>query len=84
MRRKLPEKRFVNWDKTTFTRLITAPPERLTPQWQITHGTLLNVLGREHEDGCRAMQQLIRQAHDTPKAKKALFKRAWQLFRAVV
>ncbi len=84
VRRKPPEKGFVNWDKTTFTRLITAPPERLTPQWQISHGTLLNVLGREHEDGCRAMQQLIRQSHDTPKAKKALFKRAWQLFRALV
>ena len=50
----------------------------------MTHGTLLNVLGRAHEDGCRAMQSLIRRSHDTPKEKKAHFSRAWQLFRALV
>jgi superfamily II RNA helicase len=84
VRRKPPEKGFVNWDKSTFTRLISAPPERLAAQLQITHGMLLNVLGRPHEDGCRAMQSIIRRCHDGAKAKKAHFKRAWQLFRALV
>lgn len=84
VRRKAPEKGFVQWDKATFTRLITAPPERLVPRFQVTHGMLLNVLGRAHEDGCRAMQALIRQVHDTPKARKAHFRRAWQLFRGLV
>ena len=73
-----------SWDKTTFTRLISAPPERLLPQLQITHGTLLNVLSRPHEDGCRAMQTIIRRSHEPAKTKKAHFKRAWQLFRALV
>jgi superfamily II RNA helicase len=84
VRRKPPEKGFVNWDKATFTRLIAAPPERLQAQLQVTHGMLLNVLGRTWEDGCRAMQSLIRRCHDSPKAKKAHFQRAWQLFRALV
>ncbi len=84
VRRKPPEKGYVAWDKATFTRLITAPPERLTPQFQVTHGTLLNVLGRRHEDGCRAMQSLVRRSHGTAKEKKAHFRRAWQLFRALV
>ncbi len=84
VRRKPPEKGYVPWDKATFTRLISAAPERLLPQFQVTHGTLLNVLGRPHEDGCRAMQALIRQSHGTAKEKKALFKRTWQLFRALV
>ena len=84
VRRKPPEKGYIPWDKTTLTRLISAPPERLVPQLQITHGTLLNVLGRLHEDGCRALQTLIRRSHEPAKNKKAHFKRAWQLFRALV
>ena len=84
VRRKPPEKGYVAWDKATFTRLISAPPERLLPQFQVTHGMLLNVLGRPHEDGCRAMQGLIRRSHGTAKEKKAHFHRAWQLFRALV
>ena len=42
--RKPPEKGFVQWDLKTFTRLQTATPERLQPQFQVTHGMLLNVL----------------------------------------
>ena len=82
VRRKPPEKGYVPWDKTTFTRLISAPPEKLTPQLQITHGTLLNVLGRPHEDGCRAMQTLIRRSHEPAKNKRAHFKRARGSFSA--
>ena len=83
VKRKPPERNFVNWDEKTFTRLITAPPERLTSQFQITHGMLLNVLSRA-SDGCRAMQALISRSHEMTKAKKALTRRGWQLFRALV
>jgi superfamily II RNA helicase len=83
VKRKPPEKNFVNWDKQTFLRLIHAPPERLTSRFQVSHGILLNVLSRQG-DGCRAMQRLIRDCHETPKAKKEHTKRAWQLFRSLV
>jgi superfamily II RNA helicase len=83
VKRKPPERNFVNWDKQTFARLIAAPPERLTSQFQVTHGMLLNVLSRAG-DGCRAMQQLIARCHEPPKTKKALTRRGWQLFRALV
>ena len=83
VKRKPPEKNFVNWDKNTFARLIAAPPERLTSRFQVSHGMLLNVLSREG-DGCRAMQQLIAHCHETPKAKKNHTRRAWQLFRSLV
>jgi len=82
-KRKPPEKNFVNWDKNTFTRLISAQPERLTSRFQVTHGMLLNVLSRP-TDGCHAMQQIIARSHESPKAKKAHTKRAWQLFRSLV
>src|SRR5437870_6205902 len=83
VKRKPPETRFVNWDKNTFTRLISAEPERLTSRFQVTHGMLLNVLSRK-TDGCRAMQQLLARSHESPKAKKAHAKRGWQLFRSLV
>ena len=44
---------------------------------------LLNVLSRP-TDGCRAMQELIARCHEMPKAKRALTRRGWQLFRALV
>ncbi len=69
VKRKPPEKNFVNWDKQTFLRLIHAPPERLTSRFQVSHGMLLNVLSRKG-DGCRAMQRLIRAATKRPRPRK--------------
>lgn len=83
VKRKPPEKGYVHWDKQTFARLIAAPPERLTSQFQVTHGMLLNVLSRP-DDGCAAMQSVIRRCHESPKSKKALTRHGWQLFRALV
>jgi superfamily II RNA helicase len=83
VKRQPPEKNFVNWDKQTYVRLIAAAPERLTSRFQVTHAMLLNVLGRKG-DGCAAMRQLIRDSHETPKAKKAHTQRAWQLFRSLL
>ena len=83
VKRKPPDHNFVNWDQHTFQRLIAASPERLTSRFQVSHGLLLNVLSREG-DGCRAMQRLIRDCHEPPKAKAAHRRRAWQLFRSLV
>jgi superfamily II RNA helicase len=83
VKRKPPEKNFVNWDKQTFARLIVAPPERLSSRFQVSHAMLLNVLSRP-TDGCTAMRELIARSHESPKAKKAHVKRAWQLFRSLI
>jgi superfamily II RNA helicase len=83
VKRQPPEKNFVNWDKNTFLCLISAPPERLTSRFHVTHGMLLNVLSRKG-DGCAAMLKLIRDCHETPKARKAHTQRAWQLFRSLL
>src|SRR5262249_46367181 len=77
------EHNFAHWDLQTFKRLMGAPPERLTSRFAVSHGMLLNVLARP-TDGCRALQRLIRDSHETEHARKAHFRRAWQLFRALV
>jgi superfamily II RNA helicase len=83
VKRKPPEHNFANWDLQTFKRLMGASPERLMSRFEVSHGMLLNVLSRR-SDGCGAMQSLIRDSHETDRAKKGHFKRGWQLFRALV
>jgi hypothetical protein len=84
VKRKPPEKGFVNWDEKSFRRLIDSPPEKLASSFQITHSMLLNVLGREDEDGCAALRGIIAGSHEPPARKKAHRKRAFQLFRGLV
>ena len=83
VKRKPPERNFVNWDVNTFTRLIGAPAEPLVSRFQVSHGMLLNVLSRPG-DGCRAMQRLVRDSHEPESAKAAHRRRAWQLFRSLI
>ncbi len=83
VKRKPPERNFVNWDLSTFNRLVQAKPERLVSRFQVSHGMLLNVLNRD-ADGCAAMRDIIVRCHDSPKQKQAHMTRAWQLFRSLV
>lgn len=83
-KKRPPEKGFVNWDEKTFLKLQTAPPEKLTSSFNLRHGTLLNVLSREHEDGCAELRRLIRVCHETPVKKKGLRKKAFALFKGLV
>ena len=83
VKRRPPDKNFVQWDKTTFSRLIAAKPEPLASRFQVSHGMLLNVLGRP-DDGCAALREIISSCHDPAKLKEAHRNRAWQLFRALV
>jgi len=83
-KKRPPEKGFVNWDEKTFEKLQTAPPEKLVSSFNIRHGTLLNVLSREHEDGCLELRRIIEASHETPVRKKALRQQAFTLFRGLV
>ncbi|MFM7786510.1 MAG: DUF3516 domain-containing protein, partial [Gammaproteobacteria bacterium] len=81
--RKKPPEGFVTWTGDTFAKLQAAPPEPLVSRFLVTHAMLLQVLSRKG-DGCRAMQHIIRDSHDTAVQKKLHRKRAWQLFRSLV
>ena len=80
--KKKPPEGFVTWTGDTFAKLQTAPPEPLVSRFQVTHAMLLQVLSRKG-DGCRAMQRIIRDSHETPSQKKVHRTRAWQLFRSL-
>ncbi|MGB0327110.1 MAG: DEAD/DEAH box helicase [Akkermansiaceae bacterium] len=84
VKKRPPEKGFVNWDEKTFERLQSAEPEKLASHFEIRHGTLLNVLSRSGEDGCGELKRLISACHETETKKKALQKRGFELFRGLV
>ena len=84
VKKKPPEKGFVNWDEKTFLKLQEATPEKLISAFNIRHGTLLNVFSRENEDGCAELRRIINDCHETPPRKKELRKKAFALFRGLV
>lgn len=83
VKRKAPERGYVHWDEQTYLRLQSAPAEPLVSSFSVSHGMLLNVLGRKG-DGCRAMRNLINECHSNDGAKQTMRRKAFQLFRALV
>jgi len=84
VKKKPPEKGFVPWSQETFRKLIEGRPEALQSRFKVSHAMLLHVLSRSDEDGCRAMQQLVRRCHESDFTKKKLRKTAFELFRSLV
>lgn len=84
VRAKPPERGYVPFDGKTFEKLISSQPEKLESRFTVTHGTLLNVLGRENEDGCKSLRELINTSHETVASKKKQRKHAFALFRSLV
>ncbi len=81
--KKKPPEGFVGWSKETFHRLLNSQPEPLVSRFQLSHGMLLNVLSRPG-DGCRAMQKLVHDCHESDHTKKELRRRGWELFRSLL
>jgi superfamily II RNA helicase len=83
VRKKPPEKGYVHWDRSTFDRLVTSPPEPLVSRFSVTHGMLLNVLERPR-GGCKAMVKLVKACHDTPYQKREHKKNGKLLFKSLL
>jgi superfamily II RNA helicase len=73
----------VGWDAKTFEKLLSAPSEPLISRFDLTHGMLLLLLGRD-ADGCQATRQLVADSHETAHKKKLLRRKGFQLFRALL
>ena len=82
VRRKPPEWGYVHWDKAVFDKLVGSEPEALVSRFQVSHGMLLQVLGRD-EGGCRAMKQLVKDSLETPQRKRHHKQQALELLRSL-
>jgi superfamily II RNA helicase len=66
--RQPPERGYAHWDADTFKRLQDSPPEPLVSRFRVSNAMILNLFERE-DDGCRALRRLIRDSHESRKAK---------------
>jgi superfamily II RNA helicase len=81
--KKQPEQGFVAWDKGTFERLTTKPPEALHSRFASSHGILLQLLQRDDGNGYRRLVDLVLRSHESPTNKGKHLQRARQLFQAL-
>ncbi|MFL5414191.1 MAG: DEAD/DEAH box helicase [Myxococcales bacterium] len=67
-----PAKGYVHWDRTTFERLTSKPPEPLESRFQVTHGMILYLLQAEAQSSARDTEgpqgyarlvQMVRRSH---------------------
>ncbi len=82
VRKKPPEWGYVHWDKSTFDKLVSSEPEPLASRFQVSHGMLLQVLGRP-EGGCSALKYLVKDSLETPARKRHHKKVALELLRSL-
>ncbi|HYJ09937.1 MAG TPA: DUF3516 domain-containing protein [Polyangiaceae bacterium] len=82
VRKKPPEWGYVHWDKAVFEKLVGSEPEPLQSRFQVSHGMLLQVLGRS-QGGCRAMKQLVKDSLETPQRKRHHKQQALELLRSL-
>jgi superfamily II RNA helicase len=86
--KKKPPRGFVPWNRDTFTRLVSQPPEPLRSRFDVTHGMIVAVL-QSHRDvesrysAYRDVVSLIGRCHESDAVKARLRRRAAQLFRSL-
>lgn len=83
VKRKPPERGYAHWDRSTFERLMTAPPEPLASRFRVSHGMIVNVLSRP-DGGCMPLARLIESSHDKLYDKRANGRTALSMFRSLV
>ncbi len=81
--RSKPPDKYVQYDRATFERLQSLPPEPLQSRFAVTPAMMLHVLGRPDGDGCGAMKTLIKSSHDTAAQKRTHGRTARGLLRSL-
>ncbi|MBO0692081.1 MAG: DUF3516 domain-containing protein, partial [Acidimicrobiaceae bacterium] len=81
--RTKPPEGAIMWTEETFNRLVAAPPEPLTSNFEVSHTMLLEVLDRPG-DGCGALRHLLL-ANDEPRpAQRRHIRRAISMYRSLL
>jgi hypothetical protein len=79
----------VSWNRETFEKLISRPPETLKSRFRVTHGMVLNLLQRdaERDDPSRrnfdSLRELIARSHEDEASKRRLLSQAAVLVRSL-
>ncbi|MBI3185498.1 MAG: DUF3516 domain-containing protein [Myxococcales bacterium] len=87
VKHKPPTKGYAHWDRTTFERLRSRPPEPLESRFQASHGMILNLLQSGAESragGYRRLLEIIDRSHESDWNKRAQRKKAAGLVRSLL
>lgn len=86
VKRKPPDRSFVNWDQQTYERLQASMPEPLRPQFALDHSVVMAMLSdpRGGRHGYRRLREMIRHAHLDDYNKAKARKQAKVLLRELV
>ncbi len=88
--KKAPTRGYKHWDREIFERMVSRPPERLEPRFQIDHGRLLTLMqhvedqGRDAREGLEALLDLIGRSHVPNRQRVDLGEQAVQLLADLV
>ncbi len=87
-KKKPPGRGFVPWNRETFERLRSKPPEMLRSRFGVGHGVVVSLLQREESEsrsggGYRALIELINRSHESERSKARLRRHAAALFRSL-
>ena len=83
IKKKQPPEGFVSWSKTTFERLVEAPPEVLVPHMRITHSMVLSEVAQGGDAWSRVCT-LIEDASQSDEEKLRLLTRAEEIFATLI
>lgn len=83
VKRKPPDFGYVAFDRSTFDRLRTSEPEPLVSRFRVTHGMLIDMLGREG-GGCMPMARLVNRSHGREPERRIEGRHALQLFQTLI
>ena len=90
-KKKPPERGYAHWTEDTFTKLVNGSPEPMVSSFTVTHQMLLNLLDRapvtgEHPQpgGCEAVKTILRDNHESTKARRAHTRRAIGMYRSLL
>ncbi len=90
-KKSAPEKGYAHWTEDTFTKLVNGDPEPMVSSFNITHQMLLNLLDRPpvagdypQPGGCDAVKDLLRDNHESPKARRKYQRQAISMYRSLL
>lgn len=86
---KKPPRGFVSWNKDTFDKLISQPPEMLKSRFRVTPGMLVNLLQRDAErddpnrDNFDSLRELIKKSHEDERTQAKILSYSAVLARSL-